>query len=75
LTPLAHRHWQQNLDLSLHIVVKEDFSVGESCQKNYANGAIESVIYGQNEPALQYFQKTISGGIRGCPSENKKIKR
>jgi phenylpropionate dioxygenase-like ring-hydroxylating dioxygenase large terminal subunit len=56
-------HWEQALELTLRTVIQEDFLVGEGAQRNYASGAIESVIYGRNEPALAYFQKTIATAI------------
>ncbi len=62
-TDSARGHWERNLDLAVRTVEQEDFPVGEGSQVSYASGALETVVYGLNEPALAYFQKMIATGV------------
>ena len=64
-TEKAGRYWKKNMDMTVRTVLEEDFPVGEAAQKNLANGTLPHVIYGQNEPALAYFQRMINEAVDG----------
>ena len=55
----AIRHWDNNFDLALNAVVKEDFPLGENVQKGFYAAPKRKIIFGKNEPALQHFHKQI----------------
>ena len=55
----AIRHWDNNFNLALNAVVKEDFPLGESVQKGFYAAPKRKIIFGKNEPALQHFHKQI----------------
>lgn len=55
----ARSHWEKNLDLTLRTVEIEDFPTGEGIQRGCSTGAQDSVVYGRNEPALQYFHQQL----------------
>lgn len=59
----ARGHWQRNMDLVVQTVEREDFPAGEDAQQVYNSGALDSVVYGKNEPALAYFQRTIAAAV------------
>lgn len=59
VTEKARLHWDKNLDLTLRTVENEDFPTGEGIQRGCRTGAQEAVVYGRNEPALQYFHKQL----------------
>ena len=56
-------HWQKNMDMTVRTVLDEDFPVGEGAQINLATGALESVVYGRNEPALVHFQRMVNEAV------------
>ena len=55
----AIRHWNNNFNLALDAVVKEDFPLGENVQKGFYADPKRKIIFGKNEPALQHFHKQI----------------
>jgi phenylpropionate dioxygenase-like ring-hydroxylating dioxygenase large terminal subunit len=55
----AIRHWDNNFNLALNAVVKEDFPLGENVQKGFYAAPKRKIIFGKNEPALQHFHKQI----------------
>ena len=63
VTDRAKRHWDNNLNLVVHVVENEDFPVGEGAQKGFHTGAQEHIVFGQNEPALAYFHRTLSAAL------------
>ena len=62
-TEKARGHWDRNMSLVMRTVEREDFPTGEGAQKAFASGALESVIYGRNEPALAFFEKTMAAAV------------
>jgi nitrite reductase/ring-hydroxylating ferredoxin subunit len=62
-TDKAVTHWSKNLDLTLRTVETEDFPTGEGIQAGLLSGAQERMIYGRNEPALQYFEKAAAEAV------------
>lgn len=60
ITESAKRHWDKNVDLVLHVVENEDFPVGEGIQSGFYSGAQDHITFGQNEPALAHFHRTVS---------------
>ena len=63
-TESARRHWDRNLDLVLRTVEEEDFPTGEGIQSGLRAGAQSELLYGRNEPALQHWQRTVTGMLR-----------
>lgn len=59
----ARRHWQANMDLTVRTVEQEDFPVGEGIQRGFAAKAADHLVIGRNEPALAFFEETISSAI------------
>ncbi len=60
----AKAHWDANMDLVCRTVLDEDFPVGEGAQKGFMSGAGRShIVFGQNEPALAYFEETIAKAV------------
>jgi len=56
----ARAHWDRNLELVIRTVSDEDFPTGEGIQFGFASGAQSQLTYGRNEPALAYFEQTVS---------------
>jgi phenylpropionate dioxygenase-like ring-hydroxylating dioxygenase large terminal subunit len=63
ITDSARRHWDNNLDLVVHVVENEDFPVGEGVQRGFHSGAQQHIVFGRNEPALAHFHRTVTAGI------------
>lgn len=63
----AVEHWRKNLDLVLRTVETEDFPTGEGIQAGLASGAQDRIVYGRNEPALQFFEKTVTDAVGASP--------
>lgn len=59
----ARSHWQRNMDLVVRTVEHEDFPAGEDAQQVYNSGALDTVVYGKNEPALAFFEKTVAAAV------------
>jgi phenylpropionate dioxygenase-like ring-hydroxylating dioxygenase large terminal subunit len=53
------RHWEANLDLTLRFATEEDFPTGEGIQLGLSSGAQSHTVFGQNEPALGHFHKSL----------------
>jgi hypothetical protein len=60
----SKRHWDNNLDLVLHVVENEDFPVGEGTQKGFHTGAQSHITFGANEPALAHFHRTVTNKLK-----------
>jgi hypothetical protein len=56
----ARAHWESNLELVIRTVSDEDFPTGEGIQFGFDSGAQSHLTYGRNEPALAYFERTVS---------------
>ncbi len=59
----ARRHWENNLDLVVHVVENEDFPVGEGIQNGFYTGAQDHIVFGQNEPALAFFHRNVTRAL------------
>jgi len=66
-TEKARGHWERNMDLVVRTVQQEDFPVGESSQTVFNSGTLESVVYGKNEPALAFFENTLTAAAEEIP--------
>ncbi len=64
ITDSARRHWDNNMDLVVHVVENEDFPVGEGIQKGFHSGAQAHTTFGQNEPALAHFHRTVTEQVK-----------
>ena len=56
----ARAYWESNLELVIRTVSDEDFPTGEGIQFGFDSGAQSHLTYGRNEPALAYFERTVS---------------
>ncbi len=65
-TEKARTHWDRNMDLTIRTVQSEDFPTGAGAQKAFNSGALDKVIYGRNEPALAFYQRTLAEAV-GAP--------
>jgi phenylpropionate dioxygenase-like ring-hydroxylating dioxygenase large terminal subunit len=54
----ANSRWKKIMDLLIG-VIEQDFEVGENIQRNFESGAINEVVYGRYEPALEHFHRAI----------------
>ncbi len=63
VTDSDRRHWDANMDLVVHVVEKEDFPVGEGIQRGFHSGAQDHIVFGENEPALAHFHRTLTGQL------------
>lgn len=63
LTEKARQHWDKNMDLVIEVVQEEDFPIGEGVQFALHSGGMQEQIYGRNEPALQFFEKTVTEAV------------
>lgn len=52
-------HWRKNFDLLVSVTDTEDFATGIGMQQGFSTGAMESVVFGRNEPALQHFHRSL----------------
>ncbi|MCB1742913.1 MAG: Rieske 2Fe-2S domain-containing protein [Gammaproteobacteria bacterium] len=59
-------HWDKNMQLTLDTVLDEDFVVAEGIQRGFHAGAQEHVVYGRNEPALVWFERSVAEQVRAC---------
>ena len=59
----AKRHWENNLDLVVHVVENEDFPVGEGIQRGFYTSAQDHIVFGQNEPALAFFHRNVTRAL------------
>lgn len=54
--------WKKVMDLLVG-VIEQDFAVGEQIQRNFESGAINEVLYGRYEPALEHFHASIRSAL------------
>jgi phenylpropionate dioxygenase-like ring-hydroxylating dioxygenase large terminal subunit len=54
------RHWDANVDLTIRTVEREDFPVGEGIQAGFASGAQTHTVFGQNEPAMIHYHRSLA---------------
>jgi phenylpropionate dioxygenase-like ring-hydroxylating dioxygenase large terminal subunit len=59
----ARGHWDRNMDLLMATVEKEDFPLSEGMQQGFNAGALEDVLFGRNEPALQHYHRSIKAAL------------
>lgn len=62
-TPSAERHWNRNWQALTESVMTEDFDTMEAIQSNFESGAIEKVVFGRNEIALQNFHRDLDEAV------------
>src|SRR5579884_571697 len=63
----AKRHWDNNFNLLMATVEMEDFPTCEGMQRGFAAGALDAIVFGRNEPALQYFHKNVKEVLAAAP--------
>jgi phenylpropionate dioxygenase-like ring-hydroxylating dioxygenase large terminal subunit len=64
-TDSARRFYDKNFDLAIATVEKEDFPMSELLNAGFFTGAQKEVVYGRNEPALQYYHQTLRRAMKG----------
>jgi phenylpropionate dioxygenase-like ring-hydroxylating dioxygenase large terminal subunit len=53
-------HWvEASVEVFNSTIEKEDYAMGESIQRSIASGAVKSLLFGRNEPALHHFHNTF----------------
>lgn len=52
--------WDRNWAILMGTVLEEDFEVSRRAQAGYRTGAVEKLVYGRNEPALQAFHRNLA---------------
>ena len=62
-TDSARRHWDNNMNLLLDVVQKEDFPLGEGIQRSFHTEAQPHVVFGRNEPALGFYHRSIQEAL------------
>jgi phenylpropionate dioxygenase-like ring-hydroxylating dioxygenase large terminal subunit len=63
LSDSARRHWNNNFDLTMATVEKQDFPVSEGMQRGFYSGAQDAIVFGRNEPALQHYHRAIKAAL------------
>ena len=63
-TESAIRHWENNFQLTIKAVEKEDFPLGENIQKGFYADPKRKIIFGKNEPGLHHFHKQIKLALK-----------
>ncbi len=56
--------WRRIMDLLVG-VVEEDFAIGEGIQRNFDCGAVDHVVYGRFEQALEHFHRSVREAVGG----------
>lgn len=52
-------YWKKNLDLLIEVTDAEDFTTAAGMQRGFDSGAQSEVVFGQNEPALQHYHRSL----------------
>lgn len=55
----SRNYWTRNLDLAVHVVANEDYTVAEDAQRAYECGMLEFITFGRHEPALIYYHERL----------------
>jgi phenylpropionate dioxygenase-like ring-hydroxylating dioxygenase large terminal subunit len=63
----AQRYWRKNLDILLQVTNTEDFPQCERIQAALAAGAIDTLFFGRNEPALAHFHRSLAAMLSAVP--------
>lgn len=59
----AQRHWERNWKALTESVMTEDFDTMEAIQANLQSGAIDELVFGRNEIALQNFHRDLDDAV------------
>ncbi|HVC52252.1 MAG TPA: SRPBCC family protein [Stellaceae bacterium] len=59
----ARRHWENNFNLLMATVEREDFPTCEGMQRGFHSPAQDAITFGRNEPALQHYHKSIRAAL------------
>jgi len=59
----AKRHWDNNFNLLMDTVERQDFPTCEGMQRGFLSGAQEAIVFGRNEPALQHYHRSITTAL------------
>ncbi len=62
-TESSERHWENNWRLTIDTVEHEDFRAMAGVQRGVASGAIDTVRFGANEPALIMYHQALADAL------------
>lgn len=62
-TESSERHWENNWRLTIDTVEHEDFRAMAGVQRGVASGAIDTVRFGANEPALIMYHQALAEAL------------
>lgn len=63
MTDSSERHWENNWRLTIDTVEHEDFRAMAGVQRGVASGAIDTVRFGANEPALIMYHQALDEAL------------
>ena len=59
----AARYWTKNWDLAKQSIWTEDFDTMARIQQNLKVGAVDRIVFGRNEAALQHYHRSIASAV------------
>jgi phenylpropionate dioxygenase-like ring-hydroxylating dioxygenase large terminal subunit len=59
----ARRHFQNNFDLLVDVVEREDFALAARMQRGFHADAGATVVYGRNEPGLAHYHRALDAAL------------
>ncbi len=62
-TESSERHWENNWRLTIDTVDHEDFRAMAGVQRGVASGAVDTVRFGANEPALIMYHRALAEAV------------
>lgn len=62
-TESSERHWENNWRLTIDTVEDEDFRAMAGVQRGVASGALDTVRFGANEPALIMYHEALAAAL------------
>lgn len=62
-TDSSERHWENNWNLTVDTVIREDFAAMAGVQRGLASGVLDAVTVGANEPALALYHAALAEAL------------
>lgn len=57
--------WDRNWEILMGTVLNEDFEVSRQAQAGLRTGALDKLVFGRNEPALQAYHRNLASEVAG----------
>jgi phenylpropionate dioxygenase-like ring-hydroxylating dioxygenase large terminal subunit len=57
-------HWRRTIDFAYRVTEDEDFATQDRVQENLRSGALKSLVFGRNEPALIHYHRSLDRMVR-----------